>query len=205
MPCDSHNSQVYIKANKKKLGKARPFQFAVGKSDTFDSDQMVPVFSLMCPGISLSTLSHDIRLLDILKFKEICNIVSVTVEYADFYTDVKVVDNKLVQRTKYEVLVDEFDYETNTLVERTNENEYSRENRYSAYWQIYHPDLNSTTNIVGDTDIISSFLEAYKITDVTWVHWWDNYNLREEFKYKKYEKVRNFPESGSRVGLPSNF
>ena len=141
------------------------------QTETVDSDQMVPVFSLMCPGISLSTLSHDIRLLDILKFKDICNKVSVTIEYAPDYTDVRVIDNKLVQRTKFEVV-------NNTLVQRKTENEYSWEHPY-AWGQTYHPALESTTNLVGDTDTISSFLEA-QITDVTWLHWSDNADLRED-------------------------
>ena len=171
-------SQVYVKANKKKLGKVRPFQSAVGKSndqiENGNSDQMVPVFSLMCPGISLSTLSHELRLLDILKFKDICNRVAVTIEYDDDpdYSDVNVIDNQLIQRTKFEVV-------NNTLVQRTNENEYSREHPYSPN-QIYYPPLKLTTDLVGDTDMISSFLEAQKITDVTWLHWWDNWNYRED-------------------------
>ena len=135
---------------------------------------MVPVFSLMCPGISLSTLSHDIRLLDFLKFKEICNRVAVTIEYDDSgpYGDIKVINNQLVQLTKFEVV-------NNTLVQRTNENEYSREHPYSPN-QIYHPTLNQKTDLVGDTDMISSFLEAQKITDVTWLHWQDNADHRED-------------------------
>ena len=148
--------------------------------ETVDSDQMVPVFSLMCPGISLSTLSHDIRLLDILKFKDICNRVSVTIEYSDDpqYSDVNVIDNKLVQRTKFEVV-------DNTLVQRKTENVYSREHPYSPR-QIYHPSLNQTTDLVGETDMISSFLEAQKITDVTWLHWWDNWDYREDITISPY-------------------
>ena len=142
------------------------------KIETVDSDQMVPVFRLMCPGISRSTLSHDIRLLDILKFKDICNKVSITIEYNHYSTDVNVIDNKLVQRTKFKVV-------NSTLVQRTNENEYSREHPYSPN-QIYHPTLKPTTDLVGDTDMISSFLEAQKITDVTWLHWWDNVDYRED-------------------------
>ena len=38
----------------------------------------------------------------------------------------------------------------------------------------YHPSLESRTDLVGETDMISSFLEAQKITDVTWLHWWYN-------------------------------
>ena len=34
--------------------------------------------------------------------------------------------------------------------------------------------------LVGDTDMISSFLEAQKITDVTWIHWFDNVDYRED-------------------------
>ena len=113
-----------------------------------DSDKMVAVFSLMCPGISGSTLAHDIRLLDSLKFKQICNRVTVTIEYDPVNTDVRVIDNK--------------------LVERTNENGYSREQPYSSY-STYMPPLKPMTNLVGDTDIISSFLGAHKITEVTWV------------------------------------
>ena len=36
------------------------------------------------------------------------------------------------------------------------------------------------TDLVGDTDMISSFLEAHKITDVTWIHWWDNVGLTDD-------------------------
>ena len=120
----------------------------------------------MCPGISLSTLSHDIRLLDILKFKDICNRVSITIEYDPGYTDVNVIDNKLVQRT--------------------NENEYSREHPYSQR-QIYHPSIHQTTDLVGETDMISSFLEAQKITDVTWLQWTRNVDHRHDISVMPYK------------------
>ena len=170
---------------------ARSFQSAVEKSNDqieVDSDQMVPVFSLMCPGISLSTLSHDIRLLDILKFKDICNKVSVTIEYFPDNTDVNVIDNKLVQRTKFEVV-------NNTLVQRTNENEYSREHPYSPN-QIYHPSVNTTTDLVGDTDMISSFLEAQKITDVTWLKKKDNADYREDMSVSPWTCHEGTTDSG---------
>ena len=148
--------------------------------ETVNSDQMVPVFSLMCPGISLSTLSHDIRLLDILKFKEICNRVAVTIDYSDYhkFSDVNVIDNKLVQREKFEV-------DNDKLVPRTNENEYNREHPYHR-WQTYHPSREPKTDIVGDTDKIRSFLEAYKITDVTWVFWWYNPEYSEDISISHY-------------------
>ena len=145
---------------------------------------MVPVFSLMCPGISLSILSHDIRLLDILKFKDICNRVAVTIEYPNNGTDVYVKDNMLAQRTK------EYIYQRGRKkrkyvkkdAPRANENEYSREQPYSMgyFGMDYHPSLESRTDLVGETDMISSFLEAQKITDVTWVKRWDNADYRED-------------------------
>ena len=140
-----------------------PFKSAMEKSTkqmgNVDSDKMVAVFSLMCPGISGSTLAHDIRLLDSLKFKQICNRVTVTIEYDPVNTDVRVIDNK--------------------LVERTNENGYSREQPYSSY-STYMPPLKPMTDLVGDTDIIGSFLEAHKITEVTWLHWSNNTDWIED-------------------------
>ena len=145
------------------------------KIETVDSDQMVPVFSLMCPGISLSTLSHDIRLLDFLKFKEICNRVAVTIEYANYefrqlyYTDVFVsFDKKLSQRIF------------------SCENGYSRDCRYKTR-KPFHPSITQTTDLVGDTDMISSFLEAHKITDVTWLNYELNTDLRDDIAVRPFK------------------
>ena len=149
--------------------------------ETVDSNQKVPVFSLMCPGISLSTLSHDIRLLDILEFKDICNKITLSIEYYTMNTDisdVEILDNKMVQKTKFEK-VRNFGGKKPEQVQRTNENEYSREHPYSSM-QTYQPSLEPSTDLVGDTDMISSFLETYKITDVTWIPYLGNTDHRED-------------------------
>ena len=164
--------------------------------ENVDSDQMVPVFTLMCPGISLSILSHDIRLLNILKFKDICNRVAVTIEYDPIKTDVYVTNNKLHQKTKVCIYNGgrkdaKYDVRCNGLTRdgqilngltRANENVYSREQPYSPghFGMTYHPSLESKTDLVGETDMISSFLEAQKITDVTWVKKEDNADYRED-------------------------
>ena len=169
---------------------AQPFQSDVEKSigqiENVDSDQMIPVFSLMCPGISLSTLSHDIRLLNILKFKDICNRVAVTIEFDPKSTDVAVVDNKLVQRTKFKKVVWNKEKERLEQVQRKNKNEYSQEHGYS-HIQTYHPSFDQTTDLVGDTDMLSSFLESYKITDVFWISSIQNTYLREDFAVRPFK------------------
>ena len=57
-----------MKANKKPLWESLRPKSAAGKSfsyedlQNFDLKKMVTHFSLMCPGVSLSTLTHDVSL-----------------------------------------------------------------------------------------------------------------------------------------------
>ena len=66
-----------------------------------DLNKMVTKFTLMCPGISMSTLTPGLSLHGTLSFKEICNQLTTTIEYDDdpYYSDVEVSDNKLVRRS----------------------------------------------------------------------------------------------------------
>ena len=86
-------------------------------------NKMVTKFTLMCPGISMSTLTPGLSLYGSLSFKEICNQLTTTIEYADepMYSDVEVSDNKLVRKS--------------------NDNgQYSKENPYSKR-QVYMPKI----------------------------------------------------------------
>ena len=68
-----------------------------------DLNKMVTKFTLMCPGISMSTLTPGLSLHGSLSFKEICNQLTTTIEYDDrmnsTYSDIDVSDNKLVRRS----------------------------------------------------------------------------------------------------------
>ena len=112
-------------------------------------------FSLMCPGISLSTLTHDLTLHGRKSFDQICNQLTTTIEYDDDpnYSDVEVSDNKLVRKS----------------IENL---QYSVENPYSAN-QVYMPDIKMTTDLVGDTEMISTFIDKYRL-DVNWIRYQDN-------------------------------
>ena len=118
-------------------------------------------FSLMCPGISLSTLTHDLTLHGRKSFEQICNQLTTTIEYADepMYSDVEVSDNKLVRKS--------YDNE-----------KYSKENPYSGR-KVYMPSIEITTDLVGDTEMISTFIDKYKL-NVNWIHYWDNVYLTED-------------------------
>ena len=126
-----------------------------------DLNKMVTKFTLMCPGISMSTLTPGVSLHGSLSFKEICNQLTTTIEYADepMYSDVEVSDNKLVRKS--------YDNE-----------QYSKENPYSGK-QVYMPKIEMGSDLVGDTEMISSFIDKYKL-NVNWVHWWDNANMTED-------------------------
>ena len=128
-----------------------------------DSHQkkMVTKFTLMCPGISMSTLTPGLSLHGSLSFKEICNQLTTTIEYADepMYSDVEVSDNKLVRKS--------------------NDNgQYSKRNPYSAN-QVYMPSIEMKTDLVGDTEMISTFIDRYRL-NVNWIHYYDNANLTED-------------------------
>ena len=125
-------------------------------------------FSLMCPGISLSTLTHDLTLHGRKSFEQICNQLTTTIEYDDHpkYSDVEVSDNKLVRRS--------YDNE-----------QYSVENPYSAN-QVYMPSIEMTTDLVGDTEMISTFIDKYKL-NVNWIHWLDNANLTEDIAVSPFD------------------
>ena len=118
-------------------------------------------FSLMCPGISLSTLTHDLTLHGRKSFEQICNQLTTTIEYDDDpgYSDVEVSDNKLVRNP-------------------IDNGQYSKENPYSKR-QVYMPSIEMKTDLVGDTEMISTFIDRYKL-NVNWIHWSDNVNRTED-------------------------
>ena len=132
-----------------------------------DLNKMVTKFTLMCPGISMSTLTPGLSLHDSLAFKEICNQLTTTIEYHDDpnYSDVEVSDNKLIRRS-------------------IDNGQYSKENPYSKR-HVYMPDIDMTTDLVGDTEMISTFIDKYKL-NVNWIHWLDNGDRTYDISVKPY-------------------
>ena len=128
-----------------------------------DLNKMVTKFTLMCPGISMSTLTPGLSLHGSQSFKEICNQLTTTIEYDDDpgYSDVEVSDNKLVRKP-------------------IDNGQYSKENPYSKR-QVYMPDIEMRTDLVGDTEMISTFIDKYKL-NVNWIHWLDNANRTEDIR-----------------------
>ena len=126
-----------------------------------DLNKMVTKFTLMCPGISMSTLTPGLSLHGSQSFEEICNQLTTTIEYDDDsgQSDVEVSHNKLVRRSD-------------------DNGQYSKENPYSQQ-QVYIPSIELTTDLVGDTEMISTFIDKYRL-NVNWIHWTDNANLTED-------------------------
>ena len=109
----------------------------------------------------MSTLTPGLSLHGSLSFKEICNQLTTTIEYDDdpLYSDVEVSGNKLVRKS--------------------NDNgQLSKENPYSKR-QVYMPSIEMRSDLVGDTEMISTFIDKYKL-NVNWIHWLDNANLTED-------------------------
>ena len=133
-----------------------------------DFNKMVIKFTLMCPGISMSTLTPGLSLHGSLSFKEICNQLTTTIEYSpdgEGYSDVEVSDNKLVRKS--------------------NDNgKYSKEYPYSQQ-QVYIPSITFETDFVGDTEMISTFIDRYRL-NVNWIHWSDNVNRTEDIAVCPY-------------------
>ena len=185
---------------------------------------MVTQFSLMCPGISLrdgvnlkkvfthneilgqlnckythinkipyylsiyidaflSTLVHDLHLYDDdnLIFKQICNRKAVRIEYDDdpYYSDVEISDNKLIEKST---------------------NNWEGTNVYNKR-QNYMPDT-SMTDTVGDTELISTFIQRTNITDITWIHWWDNVNLTDDVAVCPFMCKESTTNAGSQCVPP---
>ena len=135
-----------------------------------DLNKMVIKFTLMCPGISMSTLTPGLSLHGSQSFEEICNQLTTTIEYDDDpnYSDVEVSDNKLVRRS--------------------NDNgQYSKENPYSEGLdgQVYMPNIEMRTDLVGDTEMISTFIDKYQL-NVNWIHWWYNVNFTEDIAVSEF-------------------
>ena len=126
-------------------------------------NKMVTKFTLMCPGISMSTLTPGLSLHGSLSFKEICNQLTTTIEYDDDpgYSDVEVSDNKLVRRSN-----------DNGQYSVKSGNTYSKR-------QVYIPSIEMETDLVGDTEMISTFIDKYRL-NVNWIHYWDNVNGTED-------------------------
>ena len=143
-------------------------------------NKMVTKFTLMCPGISMSTLTPGLSLLGSLSFKEICNQLTTTIEYDDDpgYSDVEVSDNKLVRRSN-----DNGQYSIHAKLGRMynlrSGNWYSRR-------QVYIPSIEMETDLVGDTEMISTFIDRYRL-NVNWVPWWNNANLTEDIAVSPFK------------------
>ena len=135
-----------------------------------DMNKMVTKFTLMCPGISLSTLTPGLSLHSSLSFEEICNQLTTTIEFNDDpnYSDVEVSDNKLVRRS-----IDNAQYSF------PSGNWYSRR-------QVYIPSIEMETDLVGDTEMISTFIDRYRL-NVNWVPWWNNANLTEDIAVSPFK------------------
>ena len=132
-------------------------------------NKMVTKFTLMCPGISMSTLTPGLSLHGSLSFKEICNQLTTTIEYDDNpgYSDVEVSDNKLVRRS--------------------NDNgQYSKNGKEYSKGQVYMPTIEMRSDLVGDTEMISTFIDKYQL-NVNWIHWLDNVNLTEDIAVCPYD------------------
>ena len=116
-----------------------------------DLNKMVTKFTLMCPGISMSTLTHGLSLHGSQSFEEMCNQLTTTIDYDDPpYSDVEVSDNKLVRRS--------------------NDNgQYSKNGKWYSKKQVYMPNIEMRSNLVGDTELISTFIDKYKL-NVNWRH-----------------------------------
>ena len=146
-------NQVYVYANEKP-SKPKSLKH---KKESYMRKKGIK-FSLMCPGISLSTLTHDLTLHGRKSFEQICNQLTITIEYDDDpnYSDVEVSDNKLVRKS-------------------IDNGQYSKENPYSEGFvgQVYIPSIEMKTDLVGDTEMISTFIDKYKL-NVNWIHWLDN-------------------------------
>ena len=122
-------------------------------------NKMVTKFTLMCPGISMSTLTPGLSLHGSLSFKQICNKLITTIEYADdgWYSDVEVSDNKLVRRSN-----------DNGQYSVKSGNTYSKR-------QAYIPSIEMETDLVGDTEMISTFIDKYRL-NVNWINYFENVN-----------------------------
>ena len=103
-----------------------------------------------------------------LSFKQICDKKGILIEYDTLTSDVRVSDNRLVKRS----------------------NDDPR-----GYWlNKTMPDYRSSDTL-GDTELISSFLERNKITEVTWIHTTVNLGYIEDISlrpYKCLESTTNF-------------
>ena len=131
-------------------------------------NKMVIKFTLMCPGISMSTLTPGLSLHGSLPFEEICNELTTNIEYDPDprYTDVEVFDNKLVRRS--------------------NDNgQYSVYRNWYNQQQVYMPSIEMKTDLVGDTEMISTFIDKYKL-NVNWIHWLENANTTEDISVCPY-------------------
>ena len=117
----------------------------------------------------MSTLTPGLSLHGSLSFKEICNQRTTTIEYDDDpgYSDVEVSDNKLVRRS--------------------NDNgQYSEKGNWYSERQVYMPDIEMQTDLVGDTEMISTFIDKYKL-NVNWINYWDNINFTEDISLSPYK------------------
>ena len=142
-------------------------------------NKMVTKFTLMCPGISMSTLTHGLSLHGSQSFEEMCNQLTTTIEYADPpESDVEVSDSKLVRRSN-----DNGQYWDHTKVGRyfvrlRSGNWYSRQ-------QAFMPNIEMRSDLVGDTEMISTFIDKYKL-NVNWVHKWENANLTQDIAVRSF-------------------
>ena len=140
-------------------------------------NKMVTKFTLMCPGISMSTLTHDLTLHGRKSFDQICNQLTTTIEYDDDpnYSDVEVSDNKLVRKS-------------------IDNGQYSKENPYSSS-RVYIPSIEMETDLVGDTEMISTFIDKYQL-NVNWINWKDNAYFTEDISVSPWTCSRGTLNNG---------
>ena len=130
---------------------------------------------------------HDLHLYDDdnIIFNQICNRKAVRIEYDDdwTYSDVEISDNKLVGKSN--------DNNATYFGEVGGKNVtylYSERAQYMPDTQL--------TDAVGDTELISTFIQRTNITDITWIHWLDNDNFTEDIAVCPFRCNEHSPNKG---------
>ena len=146
--------KVYVQAQKRILKESLKRRTGKGKSLThhqvkaLDLNRLVIQFSMMCPGIAMSTLSHGLNLHDErVKFRDVCyRRIADIVWIGEPYSDLNLIDGQIEPRS--------------------NEKTYS-------YERDFRPSHEMQTDRVGDNEMITTFIEKYNITDINWINYFD--------------------------------
>ena len=132
-----------------------------------DMNKKVVQFSLMCSGTYHTTpVVHDIFFHDSIEFQHICNQITLTIEWDGYelFSDVTITDNQLEKRS----------------------NQLDKKGHKYNFYKDYMPKAESS-NSVGDTEVIGSFLDKYDITDVNWVIWWANPRVDDSLQVSRFK------------------